>query len=409
MVKDLTPPNVLYARFQVLGYEPKDKSDVIGNITGNPKGDKRSWVPYIYAITEDVLHAENLEALYFLKVTFEWPATSKLADETADNASPQCYEVYKRKGYVGVKRAHKNHQTIVIFDPHYYISAVHDTGKQAILYNKCIAKDIKQSLYTPEQLPVVSNDTYQQSINSLLKTNIGMSFIDPRKDYFCVAEIARRKGISPQVVFTRLTKILERVSVNKSSGCWVSTSKKDYTTTYWLALGGLDFNSVFRFPHDLTQICTEPPVIKNSFILHHPICELTLKENHTKCCRPSHLRLGTSMENAYHIKIRQVIEQLFDFSPDQLMQYVHHINGLASLIQHQLCTATTAEADKIKKSKRHNRVTCITDLDGSRHTSITGNPHIGDTTETDFFDLKSKNVLYENTMANIARLQAHKK
>lgn len=406
MVREATPPGVLYARYQKLAYKPKDKGDVICNIAGNPRGDKRSWIPFIYAITEDVLDKEGLHSLYYLKMTLEWPLSAKLADETADNSKPQSYETYQQKGYVGVVRGLKYCKTVVIFDPTYYIHTVYDMGIQTMMYYKSKPGDHHNKSPPPYQLPESPVDTFQHSINTLLLTNIGLANIDPRKDYFCVSEIARRKGISPQLVASRLSTILERISVNRSSGCWVSSNKKDYLSTFWLALGGLTFNDVFRFPHDLTDMYIEPPVIKNRFVLHHPICELTLKENHIHCCRPSHLRLGTSMENAYHIKIRQAIEQLFDFTPEQLKQYVHHVNGIACLIQHQISTTTPHEASKIEHSKRHKRVNCFTNLDGSKRTSISGKPHMGDSTEKDFLedkklDFPNKDVIYENFMQTL--------
>ena len=371
MVKDVSPPRELYARFQKLGVEVKGE-DTIAYMAGNPMGEKKSWVSYIYSIEENVVKEQQLEAIYFLKVTFEWPSSARFADETKDDSCMQAYETYKNKGYIGVVRDMKNYPSFIVFDPKYYIHSVYDVGRQTTLYTK------GQKIDAPSRIRREPVSGCQSTVDDILQSRIGLPYVDPRKDLFCVAEIARRKAISAQVVSKRLCKVLGRVSVNKSSGCWVSESKKDYVRMFWLALGGIDFDAIFRFPHDITDVNTEPPVIKNSFILHHPICEITLKEDHIRCCRPSHLRLGTSMENAYHIKIRRAIEQLFDFSPEQLKQYVHHINGIASLVQTQICTATPTEADTVRKSKRHKRVTVFTDSRGRQEVSLTGDPHMGD-------------------------------
>jgi hypothetical protein len=371
MVKDVIPPQELYARFQKLGVEVKGE-DTIASMAGNPMGEKRSWVSYIYAVEEDVVKEHQLETVYFLRVTFEWPSSAKFADETKDESGIQTYEAYKSKGYVGVVRDMKAYPCYIVFDPKYYIHSVYDMGTQTTLYSK------GQKQEASPKVKVASSDSCQLHVDDIMRARIGSHYVDPRKDVFCVSEIARRKGISTLVVSKRLCKMIGRVKVHKASGCWVSDSKKDYVRMFWLALGGIDFDDIFRFPHDLTDIKSEPPVIKNNFVLHHPICEITLKEDHTRCCRPSHLRLGTSMENAYHIKIRRVIEQLFDFSPDQLKQYLHHINGIACLVQTQISTATPKEADAIRKSRRHKRVTVFTDTHGKQEVTFTGDPHIGD-------------------------------
>lgn len=371
MVKDVSPPQELHARFQKLGVDVKGE-DTIANMAGNPMGEKKSWVSYIYALKEDVVKEQQLEAVYFLRMTFEWPSSARFADETKDDSGKQSYEVYKSKGYVGVVRDMKTYPCYIVFDPKYYIRSVYDTGRQTTLYSK------GQKLEATSQVRITSSDSCQSMVEDIMRARIGSRYVDPRKDIFCVSEIARRKGISALVVSKRLCKIIGRVNVHKASGCWVSDSKKDYVRMFWLALGGLDFDDIFRFPHDLTDIKAEPPVIKNNFVLHHPICEITLKEDHTRCCRPSHLRLGTSMENAYHIKIRRAIEQLFDFSPDQLKQYVHHINGIACLVQTQISTATPKEADTVRKSKRHKRVTVFSDTHGKQEVTFMGHPHMGD-------------------------------
>lgn len=371
MVKDVSAPRELFARFQKLGVEVKGE-DTIASMAGNPMGEKKSWVSYIYAVEEDVVKEQQLEAVYFLRVTFVWPSSARFADETNGESGIQTYEAYKSKGYVGVVRDMKVYPCYIVFDPKYYIHSVYDTGRQTTLYSK------GQNLEATAKVKMDSSDSCQSMVDELVLARIGPHYVDPRKDVFCISEIARRKGISALVVSKRLCKMIGRVNVHKASGCWVSDSKKDYVRMFWLALGGIDFDDIFRFPHDLTDVNTEPPVIKNSFVLHHPICEITLKEDHTRCCRPSHLRLGTSMENAYHIKIRRAIEQLFDFSPDQLKQYVNHINGIACLMQTQISTATPKEADTVRKSKRHKRVTVFTDTHGRKEVSLTGKPHMGD-------------------------------
>ena len=380
MGRDVQPPAELYAKFDKMGFEPKDRNDVLPNLSGNPRGDKASWVSYIYAKSGESVEKDGSESLYMLKVTFRWPFSARMFDETAKNGSPRAYDWYKQRGYVGVVRNLRRIPTHVVFDPVYYVDKVFNTATQSVVYDRT---DLSSSSATSAGcgLSDSTSDCFQSELNQLMQSRIGAAYIDPRRDAFCISEIARRRGLASSVVFSGLKKILARVSVDKSSGCWVSENTKDYTRTFWMSLGGLDFNDIFRFPHDLTDVGSEPPVIKNSSVLHHIICELTLKEDHKRCCRPSHLRLGTSMENAYHVKIRKTLEQFFDFTPDQLKQYVRCINTLAALLQVQNSTSTQAEAEIVKRNKSRGRkkVTLLEDDEGWGEFISVGDPHKGDT------------------------------
>ena len=366
-----------------MAFQPRDRNDVLPNLSGNPRGDKTSWVPYIYAKSGENVERDQAKSLYVLKVSFRWPVSARMLDESAKNEQPRVYEWYKQQGYVGVIRNLRKIPTHVVFDPVYYVDKVYDTVTESVLYER---KDPSSSrtASVSHELPASTSDPFQPELNELMESRIGAADIDPRRDAFCISEIARRRGVSSSVVFSRLKKIVGRVSINKASGCWVSENKKDYTTIFWLSLGGLEFNDIFRFPHDLTDVGSEPPVIKNSSVLHHPVCELTLKADHKRCCRPSHLRLGTSMENAYHVKIRRTLEQFFDFTPDQLRQYVKCINTLAALLQVQNSTSTQVEADVLRRrrmSRRRSKVTYFEDDDGWGEFVVTGHPHMGDIKE----------------------------
>lgn len=382
MVQSITPPAELYARYNQLDFCPQNKSEVVANMAGNPLGKKRSWVSYIYAVSGNTRKKENFESIYFLKLYYDWPISGKFADETQDGAGHRNLDYYKSQGYLGVVRSFACGSRVIIFDPVYYLKSVYDTGRNVCVYDK--GDSIGDDLTSSDALALINgpeSQSSQSTLNVFMLSHIGKDYIHFKRDVFCISEIARRHGISPGTVFSKLKTIIGRVTVNKASGCWVSLNKSDYAHLFWLALGGIHFQDVFRFPHDMTDGSIQPPVIKNKSVLHHPICELTLKKDHTKCCRPSHLRLGTSMENAYHIKIRRCMEQLFDFTPEQLKKYVHHINAIANLIQIQTCTATPDEAKTRKNPSRHKGVVHFTDPEGKEEVKIIGKPDMGDKPE----------------------------
>ena len=220
----------------------------------------------------------------------------------------------------------------------------------------------------------------QNSLDKLLISKIGTDYIDVKRDYFNVSEICRRRQLPIYVIEEKLQKIINRITVNKTSGCWVSTSTKDYKRCFWLSLGGLRFNDIFHFPQDITTD-SEPIIIKNKAILHSPLCEQVLRREHFYCCRPQHLKLGTSKENATHIKIRKSLDQIFDLSPSDMRKYAYHLYCLADLIQKQIFTMTKDEYDVVK-NRKGNKIFYVNDeVKNEKFTEIIGDPDMGEITE----------------------------
>lgn len=378
-------PTYMYTRYSNMYMtERPARNDVLNTLSGNPEGSKLSSIPYIYCIDEDEMNHGNYENIYFLKVHFKWPLYGYIASEDSEERKQyMTYEDYKREGYSGVKRRFFNMWRFVIFDPESVISNIFDVGTHELIYDKDRYKSderTQEQLYE-DRFSIDSSLVYfdhgkcQTLLDKLMIETIGSEYISKKRDVFCITEIARRHSSSPYSVYKRLVPIIERIVVHKASGCWVSSRKKDYKRLFWMSLGGICHRDIFSFCQDIEK---DPNIfIKNKNILHSNLCELTLGVDHTKCCRPSHLRLGTSRENAIHIKVRKNIEQFFDFTPDELRQYSYHIYCLATMIEKQLHTLTKLEKKQMEKRKG-NKILIYENADGKFVQRVIGNPHMGE-------------------------------
>ena len=372
-VSVLSIPTILYGRYARLGCNPEHWRDVISSMAGNPNGMGLSTVPYIYCMKEQDRDKNKLfQSLFYLEIEFEWPMTGKLLDETKDTTvKQQTYETYHQSNYIGVLRSFKDAPRYVIMDPIKYITHITDKGKDKLLY--------KREINIQKRLIEEDNSGSQNRLNELMYRNLGIDYVDSIQDYFCLSEIARRKRMSVQNVEEDVSRIISRITVNTTSGCWVSTRRNDYKRTFWLSLGGVHFKDMFYFPSELEGERSEPLFIKNRNILHSHLCELILGKEHSKCCRPLHLRLGTSAENAIHIKIRKNIEQLFDLSPSQLRTYTAHLDGIANIMMKQQQIVTREEETVNRNRKKRKRVTVWDDMSTNQSGSyVTGQPHMGD-------------------------------
>ena len=386
-VSALSIPTTLYARYIRIGCEPEQWEDVISSMAGNPNGMGLSTIPYIYCMNEKDRDKNKLcQSLYYLEVEFQWPVAGKFFDETMNKyVKQQTYETYHQSNYIGVLRSFKDAPRYVIMDPIKYITHVTDKGKDKLLYRREIGIQIKQ-------ITEDSSDS-QNRLNELMYRELGIDYVDSIRDYFCLSEIARRFQKRVQNVEKDVSNIISRVTVNTTSGCWVSTRRNDYKRTFWLSLGGVHFKDIFYFPSELGGERSEPLFIKNRNILHSHLCELSLGREHSKCCRPLHLRLGTSAENAIHIKIRKSMEQLFDLSPSQLRTYTEHLNGIADIMMKQQQIMTKEEEKVNRKKKSRKRVTYWDDM--STHESgsyVTGQPHMGDVKAESFSQMGKESL-----------------
>lgn len=386
-MKDL--PRDLYTRYSNLYQAETPSHDVVlSSLCGNPDGSKISSIPYIYCLDETELKHGNYENIFFLKVHFNWPTYGYIAEEE-EQEELKCknyvtYEEYKSEGFGGVKRYFTGTWRYVIFDPESCISNVFDVGKCEIIYDKMHSKEklraeeeqYNEHFSIDSSLVYIDNGRCQEALDRLMLDTLGTAYINKKRDVFCITEIARRQACSPYSVFRRLVPIIERISVCKASGCWVSTRKKDYKRLFWMSLGGLCHRDIFSFCQDVEK---DPNIfIKNKNILHSNLCELTLGSEHTHCCRPLHLRLGTSRENTIHIKVRKNIEQLFDFTPKELREYAYHIYSLATIVEKQLHILKPIERKQMEKRKG-NKIIIYENAEGKYVQKIIGNPHMGET------------------------------
>lgn len=374
-------PITLFSKLSKETRETVNRDEIIECLYGNPRGMGISSVPYIYCVSP-LQVKNNMEQLYYLELTFRWPPNTRFRDETCDKSPTNpTYEEYLGLDYIGVERKFSDSRRYVIFNPVDYLVRIQDVDTKETLYKSdhiesqgTILNDdwIKVSNFLFKQVSNVE----QQRVNSLLIEHIGAQFIDIKRDYFNVFEIARRKGVSEKAVRKYLTKMIQNIKVNKVSGCWLSKHKGDYKRMFWLSKGGMNFSDIFHFPQTVGSHNTNV-IIKNRDILHSTICETTLGADHIQCCRPFHLKLGTSRENAVHIKIRKSLDQLFDFSFQEMQEYCFHILRLSDLIEKQVHTVTKDEYQV--QRRRSNRILYCEEIGTSKKwTEVCGEPDMGD-------------------------------
>lgn len=375
-------PRILYTKYSnPFMVESRSVSELLMNLSGNPDGSKVSTVPYIYCLSEEQVTENEFENIYFLRVHFEWPGHGFIAEEDKDKGKSLTYEDYKREGFAGVIRYFMDTWRYVIFDPESCIRCIYDVGKEELIYEKKHTLHIRDDMLNGDKSSsgnglLIKNDSESQElIDAMMLERIGLDYIDIQRDMFCVSEIARRQSCSVASIVRRLVTILQRISICKASGCWLSTNRSDYKRTFWLSLGGLSHSNIFSFAshaEDQPNI-----VIKNKNILHSHMCELTWGKKHSKCCRPLHLRLGTSKENAIHIKVRKNVEQLFDFSPEEMHSYAYHIYSISNLVERQLHTMRPDEK-RVMEKRKGNKIIIYENEKGNLVRKIIGMPNMGE-------------------------------
>jgi len=383
-IKAVYIPITLHTKFSKDRQTYSNEDDIMESLFGNPTGTGQSSVPFLYCVHQSDL-SKSLQPLYYLKLTFRWPHLGRFMDETQGQLPTRLmYEEYKAKGYIGVLRKFADTKRYVIFNPKDYLVRISDVDSEEILYeNDRLTEDVRLSVpgdnweRVSDYFFKSGTTQFQQQINALMLEKIGPHFINIKRDFFNVDEFARRKGVSRSSVVKHLNRIIGRIKVNKVSGCWISNTKGDYRKTFWMAMGGLAFDDIFQFPQD---VCAENTdiVIKNRDILHSPICETTFGSEHFRCCRPYHLKLGTSRENAVHIKVRKSLDQLFDFNYEEMQEYCFHILKLSNLIQRQVHVVTEDELKVMRRRKGNKVFYCEEEGSGKRWIELVGEPDMGD-------------------------------
>ncbi len=357
--------------------------DVICRLQGNPDGMGISSIAYVNCIMSENRTNKRVTSVYNLKMTICWPSNGTVFDETQGvQKERRAYEDYSMSGYVGVVRKFKHGKGYILFQPRERIASIIDTDSDETVYrNDALAGDNPTDVLEAKVNKVTeyffhaTSSKEQVELNEAMVKHIGAEFINLRRDYFDVAEISRRMEVSPRKVTDNILPIVRRITVNKVSGCWAA-HRGDYKTTFWLSKGGLSFNEVFHFPQDLMD--GTPMVIKNRHILHSSMCEVTLVPSHSRCCRPQHLKLGTSRENAIHIKVRKSLDELLDLSPDMMQELAFHITCLSGIFQQQAYTYTRDEL-RVRKMRKGNRImSCMDVHTGKKWMTVCGNPDMGD-------------------------------
>lgn len=359
-------PTTFYTRFHAKR-QGDDPTQLYGFSHSN------SHAPFFYGRDKDVL-----KEIFNLAVTVSWSKSAIVHKESEEDKQLSNHE-YVRRGYSAVCRQPKDIWTV--FHPKRAVETIKDRESGKLLYEK---KDVNENYnhHIPDDFVTVY-DT-QSRVDKLLASTVGEEYIDKKKDYFNVLEISRRREWSLARTEATLRSIIQRITVNSVSGCWVSTSKSDYRVLFWLALGGMWFDDIFHFPNEklLRESC--PTIIKNKLVLHSLLCELTLREDHACCCRPQHLRLGTSAENALHIKVRRNLDQVLMLDKEDMKRYAYHIYALADIINRRMHFKSEKEYEGLTKKGKTSRVLLV-EKDGDKFVQKVRNPDMGDMKDEDFY------------------------
>lgn len=379
-------PTVMFCRYARLD-EDRDvgNKDIILQLHGNPSGQGISSVRYIYCVPQVDLK-KRLSDLYHLRIHIKWPQNSKLFDETkrceGRPSQKSTYEEYLLRGYSGIHRNFEDIKRYVIFEPLKVITEVTDTDSGHTLYTNDLLKgadsgvpfvdieEVARHFSDPGHRPE------QQRLNTIMLEKITPLYIDLRYDYFDVGEIARRRGWQFDKALKNVEKIVSSIEVKKVSGCWYSPQRDSYTKTFWLSKGGLSMWDIFHHPFEFKK--NEPTVIKNKHILHAMICELTLGEDHFHCCRPQHLRLGTSRENSVYVKVRKSLQQQFDLTYLEMQEFAFLLGKMAEIVQKQEHIMTESELRVFQRRKGNKTINCHDMATGKVWTTVCGSPDMGD-------------------------------
>ncbi len=373
-------PTTLFSKFSKGRRQLEDQEPISECLFGNPYGLGKSSVPYIYCISSKQMKS-CLQDIYHLELSFKWPVEGRFKKETCITEH-MSYENHLAENYLGCLRLFEDGQRYVVFNPMDFVVRIKDLDTDKVLYqNEALSGNLKNVIPGNDWVRVSDyfSDTHekeQHGINTLMLQIIGPQYIDMKRDYFSISEIARRKCVSKKAIEKYLSTLINRITVNKKSGCWVSKYKSDYRRTFWLSKGGVNFSDIFYFPRVINSDSVNV-VIKNRDILHSTLCETTLGSEHMRCCRPFHLKLGTSRENAIHIKIRKSLTELMDFDFETMQEYSYLILRLSNLIEKQIHTVTTEEAKvQLRKS---NRILYLDDkIKKQKYVEVCGEPDMGD-------------------------------
>jgi hypothetical protein len=188
----------------------------------------------------------------------------------------------------------------------------------------------------------VTEDQHYAKIHDFLLEKFGVAGYDEDEDKleFCPSlEEAKR--------------MFENCKLYTLTGCWTYGGTETRYRT--VALWNCDMNRMFRFR---LQNGTYLPQSESSLLVrHHPLrCELmrTTPSQHMTCCRPSHLRWGTSKMNSDDKQLRQDVEQHEQYS-NITRTYIDCVDQLAKTILDTSPTSNNAATDSLRKKHKSSR------------------------------------------------------
>ena len=148
-------------------------------------------------------------------------------------------------------------------------------------------------------------------------------------------------------------RMFETCTLYKLTGCWTygGTEARYRTVAHWIC----NMNRMFRFRLQNGTYITQSE--SSLLVRHHPLrCELmrTTPSQHMACCRPSHLRWGTSKMNSDDKQLRQDVEQHEQYS-SITRTYLDCVDKLAKTILDTSFTSDEAKVDTPRKKHRSAR------------------------------------------------------
>ena len=142
---------------------------------------------------------------------------------------------------------------------------------------------------------------YDASLDDALLSHFGKRYYDPVLDRISVTIVSIRTGRPPEKLLNEMISKLTSCKVFAVSGCWLSTNKSFYRTTARWKYCGLKPRELFS--HDGKN--NERHVVR-----HDPMrCEMCVEE-HSRCCRPSHLCYGSTKANVKDMRLRQGVSDI---------------------------------------------------------------------------------------------------
>lgn len=279
-------PHVLFTR----------KSAVKGRTVWNLMG--RSNPPSIYAFEEQ---SQNT-----IQIKMNWHSSTKIYDERKPGNKTLSLLIAKHTYDALVRNTRTSNDCWRIFNFD-LISEALDLKTGVILQPTDRVPNGDVALQNRPHVTMETQHTSSiQKLNSFLSDKFGQYF-NERLDALNISCICQSTGDNPSKMLDKIVKTFDACRVREESGCWLSPSKYTYRKVGFWKFHGMKSKELFSFDGKLYE---------RFVIRHHPLrCELF--EDHSFCCRISHLSYGTQTRNNRDLNLRREVSHLFNLAKNK--------------------------------------------------------------------------------------------